>query len=385
MLVGYELLFRDGMNNHAVISDQDQATAQVVINALLETGLDNLVGTHRAYINFTRNLLLDDSARVLPPDQTIIELLETIEPDEHIVRAVEGLVKRGYTVALDDFVNEDKYRPLLPLVQIIKIDVLALGLEKALAQAYALAPLRKKLLAEKVEDRSQFVRCKDAGFDFFQGYFFSKPEIVVGTKPPESRLLLLQLLARVNDPDIEFGRLEELIVQDVSLSFRLMKILNAASYGLAKPVTSIKQVLNLIGMNRVRNWVSLLLLSDIDDKPPELFKNTMIRARSCHNLATRLSGANADACFTAGLFSSLDALFDQPLAVLLDPLPLSPVVKSALLAREGVTGKILTCVVAQEQCDWEHVHLPGVTDQEINDSYIEAIHWAQELLGATGI
>jgi len=379
-IYGYELLFRNSVENSAQIDFEDQATARVIVNSFMEIGIDKLVGNKMAFINFPRNLLLSEDIRILPSKQTVIEILENIEPEHQVLAAIHALAERGFTIAMDDFEYAKKFDPLLRLSSIVKVDIMALGLTRAIEQIEKLAPFKVKMLAEKVESHEEYVQCKAAGFNYFQGYFFSKPEIVASNKLPQNRLLLMQLISRLYDPDITFPQLEELISQNVSLSFRLLKITNSAANGISRKIDSIKQAVSYIGLAKIRNWTSFLLFSGVEDKPQELFKNSLIRAQMCKLLATRIGLKDLDACFTIGLFSTLDALMNQPLSSLIEPLPLSAETKAAILEHKGTPGEILSCVIACERCDWDKIALHSVNSGDIKIAFVEAIAWAGQLI-----
>jgi EAL and modified HD-GYP domain-containing signal transduction protein len=232
------------------------------------------------------------------------------------------------------------------------------------------------LLAEKVETLDDFTYCKALGFDYFQGYFFCKPEIIKGHRAPANRLTTLQLLAKLRDPTVDFRELEELISRDVALSYKLLRLVNSTLYALPRKVDSLQQALHLLGTEFITTWVSLIILSGIDDKPHELMMTAMVRAKMCELLAQSLGHTDTAAFFTAGLFSALEALMDGTGEEVLRSLPLSDDLMAALLRYEGVLGAVLHCVLAYERGDWHVVSCPGLDKTTIAYAYLQAFNWA---------
>ena len=353
----YELLFRDGRDNHAKFSDGDMATGRVLLSGFMDIGLDRLCGRHAAFINLTRSFLVDPAPLPFPPDRVVLEVLETVEPEPEVIAGLERLGKAGYVLALD---------------------------EAALRQHVArLKPRGLKLLAEKVETRAEFELLEALGFDYFQGYFLSRPEVVEGRRLPQNKLAVLQLLARLQDPDVVVNEVERAIAQDVSLSYRLLRCINSAFFSLPREVESIRHALVILGLGPLRRWIALLALADDNDQPTDVVHGVLVRARLCELLAAA-AGEDPGSSFTAGLFSRLDLLMGAPLPDLLAELPLAPTLLDALLRRQGWLGALLDCVDACERCDWEALHLPGVSDETLRDAYIEATAWAFEVIEEVG-
>lgn len=387
-VIGYELLYRGGAANRAGLVDGDQATSQVILNAFLEIGLERLVGDRLAFINLTRGFLTAFPDLPLPREQVVLEVLEDIEVDGEVVRAVLELSRKGYRIALDDFIFHERLRPLVALADIIKIDVLALSEGELIAHVARLRAPGRKLLAEKVEDQAMFRRCRELGFDYFQGYFFCRPEVVKGRRPPASRLAVLRLLAELQDPDIPTQRLETLISADAALSYKLVRLVNSPAFGLATRIDSLRRAIVILGLRRLRALASVLALARIEDKPSELMTLALVRARMCDRLARRLGTVDPDAAFTTGLFSVLDALLDQPMEAVIEQIPLAEEIGQALLGRAGPVGTVLDCVLRYEHAEWERACCPGLPPEAIRDAYLGALDWAREvqrtLQGAAG-
>jgi c-di-GMP phosphodiesterase len=375
----YELLFRRGEMPHAGVTDGNQATAQVLVNTFLELGLDTLVGAKRAFVNLTRDFLLQDYSLVFPPDRVVLEVLEDIAVDDDVLAALRNLSAQGYTIALDDFFYQEHLRPLVELADIIKIDVLASGRTTVAEQVELLRQYDVPLLAEKVETQEDFTYYKTLGFEYFQGYFFCRPDVVKGQRSPTNRLVILELLAKLQRPGTTFRELEALISRDVSLSYKVLRAANAAIYTQARKVESIHQALRLVGLTAMTNIVSLFLLANIDDKPHELLVTAMVRAKMCEQLARLMQQGNSATFFIVGLLSVLDAFMDRPMPDILPALPLADEIVAALLAHEGMLGATLHCVLAYEQGDWEAVYNLGCPRDLLVKTYLEALMWATEM------
>jgi EAL and modified HD-GYP domain-containing signal transduction protein len=374
-VIAYELLFRSGESNQAGFLDGDQATSQLVLNTFMEIGLETIVGQKPAFINLTRDFILHDYSQVFPADRVVMEVLEDITIDDQLIEAVRGLSAQGYTIALDDFIYHESLHSLVEIADIIKVDILALDRAALQEHVTILGHYDVKLLAEKVETQDDFKYCSDLGFDFFQGYFFCKPEVIKGHRIPANRLVILQLLAKLQNPETEFGELEQIVSRDVSLSYKLLRIINSALYSLPRQVDSLRQALLMLGTRFITSWVSLIILSGIDDKPHELMITAMTRAKMCELLAMALGHRSQESFFIVGLFSALDALMDSPMEEVLESVSLSDEIRAALLEYEGILGASLHCVLAYERGNWHEVHCPGLDHRAITDAYLGAIAW----------
>ena len=374
---GYELLFRPGDTSAAGVLEGDRATSQVLLNACTELGLERVVGDRTAYVNLTRSFLVGRYPMPLPPDRVVLEVLEGQTVDAELIHGIEQLRSRGYRIALDDFDPNSGDAALLGVADIVKLDCRALSgevLEKTVA---ALGPKGMELLAEKVETLEDFERCRDLGFDAFQGYFLSRPKNLHARTIPPNMVALLRLLSSLQDPDAEVEQIQSLVGQDVSLSYRLLRHINSASYALRQQLGSVREAVVYLGLARVRNLASLFLLARLDGRPSELIVTAMLRARMCELLALEGEMHRPDTHFTVGLLSALDALMECPLDVLLEHLPLAEPVRAALLRREGPLGETLACALAYESGDWDAVKCANVSAQGIRGAFLDAVSWVE--------
>ena len=379
-VVAYELLYRNHhASNAASVTDGELATTQVLINTFTEIGFDNLVGENKAFVNMPRGYIIGERTLSLPSERIVLEILEDVKIDDEVVNAVRNLSKQGFIIALDDFVYHESLKPLVEIADIIKIDLMALNDDDLEEHVQLLLQHDVELLAEKVETQEEYENCKRLGFHYFQGYFFSKPQIVKSGKLPNNRMSVLQLIAKIYETEVTYEEIDKVISQDVSLSYKLLRIINSAAYSLPRKIESMKHALTILGLKHIRNWISMIAFSGVDDKPNELLHSTMVRGKMCELLSQEIGLKDADASFTVGLFSNLDALMDRSLSELIAPLPLSKEIKLALLEFSGSRGEILSAVLAYEKGDWDKVQITNLSTRQIKEAYLSALLWADEI------
>jgi c-di-GMP phosphodiesterase len=364
---GYELLYP----SHEV--DETLATARVTLDALSEIGLEQLVGHSRAWINVTPEFLSRDLARSLPPERVVLEFSTELARDSATLDQIRELREAGYTIAADQFRFASELEPLLALVEIVKLDMLALGAREVARHAFTLMPYGVTLVAKNIEGGHDFKLAVAAGADLFQGYFFCRPHMLGGRRVPPSRIALLRLASALQDPAIQLDDLEAVIVGDVALSYRLLKYINSAYFGLRGHIESIKQALALLGIESLRRWATLTIFADVGDKPRELFVTALIRAHFCERAGTPSDGRPAE-LFTLGLFSVLDALTETPMRIALQELPITQSMRAALIDHEGA-GRLLDCVTAIENGEFDRAEevLPGCSRH-----YVESVAWSND-------
>lgn len=374
----YELLFRSGTQNSAGVFDGDQATSQVIVNAFIEIGLDQIVGNALAFINLTRSFVTSSASLPFPKDRVVLEILENIHPDAEVVSGARNLAEQGYSLALDDFIFSEALKPLIKLAQFVKIDLMALSREQLDEHVALLRSYNVKLLAEKIETQEQFEHCKTLGFDYFQGYFLSKPNIVQGQQLPPNRLAVLQLLSKLQNPETDTADIEKLVLQDIALSYKLLRYINSAFFALPKNVDSIRQAVVYLGTQAIKTWVTLLVVAGLGNKPAELVTQAMQRAKMCELLAQTDKRPHTETYFTVGLFSLLEALMDTPLDKILDALPLTDDIRNALLKQEGPHGEALSCVIAYEKGDFLRAYFGRLAPSQMTDAYLASARWADQ-------
>ncbi|MFN8588883.1 MAG: HDOD domain-containing protein [Burkholderiaceae bacterium] len=383
-VAGYELLYRASERNRFEGGDPDVVSSMSLERTLLGFGLSTLTGEHDAWINASRGMLVRGHWELLPPESTVIEVLETIEPDDEVVAACRRLRDAGFRLALDDYVHSSAMRPLLDLAQWVKLDFRGQPSEARRAVERELRRHPLKLLAEKIETHEEHVEAMHAGYELFQGYFFCRPEMMRTRDVAPNRIVYLRLLRAVQAPPYDLAQLEELIQQDVALSIKLLRFLHSAANAWASQVTSIRQALLIMGERQIRQWVSLVAVFGLaQGKPNELIVVALTRARFAEQLAhhTTLS-ARADDLFLAGLLSVADALTDLPLEAALGPLGLAPDVADALLCGAMPLGPVLAMVLAWERGEWDVVerwlHEHSADEAQVARAYAEAVLWAED-------
>lgn len=374
-LFAYELLFRDAETAAARIVDGDAATSQVLVNAFSVIGLDELVGDRLAFINFSGDYLLGRRRISLPTDHVVLELLEDSTPSDALIARLAALRAQGFRIALDDFVYRDELIPLLEVADIVKVQLPALTRRQLAEHVDRLRSYPVKLLAEKVETQDEFELCHALGFDYFQGFFLSRPRTLRHNALPVHRMPMLRLLGALNDPDTSVEQLERAITEDVTLSYRLLRYLNSSLFPTRTEIESIRQAILYLGLDELRSWASMLAVVAVDDKPEELIASLMTRARMCENLAKELGLAQPARFFSLGLLSGLDALLQTPLEDILIALNLNQEMRSALLEHKGEGGRLLECALSYELGDWDRIVELDIPHEVAIRAYLGAIGW----------
>ncbi len=380
---GYELLYRASERNHYEEGDAEVISAVSLERTLLGFGLYALIGERDAWINATRGLLVRGHWELLPPAATVIEVLESVEPDDEVVAACRRLRDAGYRLALDDYRDSPAMKPLLDLADWVKVDFRAQDRPQRLELERRLRRRGVNLLAEKIETHEEHVEALDAGYELFQGYFFCRPEMLRTRDVAPNRIIYLRMLRSVMGGPLDLDQIEELIQQDVALSLKLLRFLRSATNAWASQVTNIRQALLIMGERQIRQWVSLVAVFGLaQGKPTELVVVAFVRARFAESIAPLVGQAGrSDDLFLAGLLSVVDALTDTPLEQALAPLALATDVREALLSSAPPLGDALRVVVAWERGDWDDVERWitrfGLTEGVLSRLYSEAVLWAE--------
>jgi len=378
-LYAYELLHRNGRDDYAAGDDGDRMSSDMILNAALQVGVRKINAACPVFINMTRNVLLSTGLDSLPSERMGLEVLETVSVDAALIARLRVLRSRGFKIALDDFVFSAERAPLIQQADIVKLDVLALD-DASLEQHVSLLKARGvKLLAEKVETREMHARALALGFDLFQGYFFARPETFKTQAIRPNNLVLVQLLARIHDPNITPEELSGIIRGDVSMSVTVLRWANSPFYGLLHAVESVERAVIVLGLYTIRNWVSLLALARMGGSASELHTTILVRARTCELLAISAGTPNASNYFTVGLLSALDIILQVNMNQALEYIPLGADQKEALLNRTGRLGEALSCVAALESGDEEAAKFAALSIAEIGRCYFGAIEWVDQL------
>jgi c-di-GMP-related signal transduction protein len=379
---GYELLFRDGVENYFQSADPDAASRSTVDTSML-MGLDILCDGRRAFINCTRDTLLKDYVTLLPPGQAIAEIVASVEVDDLVEAACVRLKKAGYSIALDDFVLDDPRAALAKFADIIKLDVSVTSAEErgALLKRYGTPACH--MLAKTVETREEFSACKKEGFSYFQGYFFRKPELLHAREIPKNRVNYLRLLQAISHDEIEIKEIDRIIKGEASLCYRLLRYLNSAAFGFSSEIHSIKHALSILGERELRRWVRMVAaLGAGQDKPSDLVLSAMVRARYCELLGSKIPHGESD-LFLVGLLSLMDAILEIPMGVVLEGISLDRETRAVLLGQKSQLDPVYRLMLFQELADWPklselsaQMKLP---ESLLTECHWKAMAWAREM------
>ena len=374
--IGYEVLYRNCEIGQAVFTDESVATATVLLNAYLDIGLEHVVGSHLAFLNIPKQFILERYCEALPQKRVVLEILENVEPTPEVLEALHSLSNQGYTIALDDFVFNERFKPFLNIANIVKIDVLGKSKEQIQQEVAPLQNSHFRLLAEKVESREMYDLCKTLGFFYFQGYFFFKPDIIHCREIPTNRVALLELMYKIQDPHIPLEGLIEHIRNDLSLSYKILRYVNSAYVGLPQKVNSIDHAACMVGIDRIRTWATLIIMASDETKAHEILVVALVRAKMCEQLGHRLGATTPEKFFTMGLLSVMDALYELPMSDIMEKLPLPEDIMEALVNGTGDMGMVLSCMKAYEEGEWMELKHLQLDPAIIRNYYLEAIDWA---------
>ncbi|MHC6178806.1 EAL and HDOD domain-containing protein [Clostridium sp. JNZ X4-2] len=394
-ILGYEILFRDNnMDNKYELNDGDEATIKVMQNILINIGMNKIVGNKRAFINFTNNILKSDLYSVVSPENVVIEILENIKPTKEVINSCRVLKKNRFILALDDFVFDDSYTELIRLADIIKVDFfITKGSErKHIINVVKNINPNLKFLAEKVETLEEFNEAVSLGYSYFQGYYFSKPQIIKGQKIPGNKVVYINLIKELNSREFSMDNIESLIKKDISLSYEILKLINSAKYSFKNKIESIKQAVVLLGEKEIKKWLYFICMKPIcSDKPRIIMMESLLRAEFSELLTkkTKLYKHSFNAYLT-GVMSLMDVILQKPLSEILDELMIPEDVKCALEGKkENYYSKILDIVISYQKGKWRksvylasYINLDG---QDLASCYIEAVRWLDDIMSSCNL
>jgi c-di-GMP-related signal transduction protein len=388
-VVGYELLFRSSLANFCDTTDDVAATSQVIVNGVLGIGLDRLLGGKPAFINFDQTLLLGDWTTLLPPDKVVIEILESVPPDQEVLTACDRLRQHGYAVALDDCPDDRRTAAFAPFVDILKVDFRQTSPRDQANLVRQYEKLNLRMFAEKVETAAEFQRALQLGYVCFQGFFFAQPTVLETTRIPVSHVNALRLVKQAQKHELDYLIIQELVRHDLSFSYSLLKYVNSAAFRWAGRISSIRQALALLGADEIRKWIWMATLTSIGrNRPHVLMTQVMVRGRFCEAIAGTIGLATGESDpFLLGMFSLLDVILQRPLLGVLDDLNIAGGIRDALLGYTRVDDplSLALCIVkAYESCDWAGVdvatRLLGVSCDRLSTCYLESLEWVENVM-----
>ena len=381
-IAAYELLFRDDNGEFVAGLNENEATVNVLLNTYASVVGESREQPVPVYLKVTDQFLLEHEIPELPRDRFIIEIIGTSHINELLIAAVKNLASQGYRIALADYDPTDqRFEPLLSIVHVVKLDVQKLGFDQLPQVVQSLRFKGVDLMADKVETDAEFRTCLELGFEFFMGFFLSRPELVHGRKVRGNKLVLLELLEAFDDPSADAKSIEALALKDPELTFKILRVVNSAAFGLKREVSSLSHAISLLGMDQVKRWVMLFLCSNDGGTPLELTRSMLQRGRMEEVLAELLERPNPMNYFFVGLLSQLDALLGIPLPELIEQLPLDDKLKSALTDYAGDEGQLLLDVIHIERGEFDRVNA-DLPPQFLQTAYRHSIDWANQVVKA---
>ncbi len=383
-IVAYELLYRNSLKNFFDPSvSSSKATSILITNSHINIGMDNLVEDKYAFINFDSTLINNDIPSLLNKDSVVIEVLEDVKPDRVFLSNLLALKKQGYTLALDDFTLDYPYQNTIPLYDIIKVDFMLAGLDGAKKIMDKYKNGKRKFLAEKIETVSEFNTALDMGYDYFQGFFFSKPEIIQGKAAMSINMQFLKLKEEINKNEVDFNNISKIIESDIGLSYKLLRLVN--SFSLNSQVSSIRHALAILGVKEIEKWLNFIMISDfVADGADEVVRLSIIRSRFAELIAEHSNQPQMKyQASLVGLFSMIDVVMGKPFDKIFKEIPMSQNVKDAITNKPtSPLYDMFQVVLSYEKADWDK--LDNYTSKlllksnEIPDLYFESVSWANK-------
>ncbi|MCP4673104.1 MAG: HDOD domain-containing protein [Desulfobacula sp.] len=391
-IFGYELLFRNGMENAFPGIDGDKATSNLLSNIFFPFDFNEILGGKPGLINFTKKLILQNIPLLLPKEHFIVEVLEDIAPEKSVISALSLLKEKGFTIALDDFIYHKKFHPMMELSTIIKFDIKETPLNTLVDIVQEIkSNYDVIILAEKIETHGEFELAQEMDFTLFQGYFFSKPEMLSTKGIASSKITKLELINEIGKTELDLEKTVELIKNDAAISFKLLKFINSAYFARLTPIDTIKDAITYIGTEELRKFIKIIVMSDLNtEKPNELVRTCVIRAKMCEKLGGVFNtDLKKDELFTLGLFSLMDAMLDCKMEEILTHINFSDRMQEALLGENSEFNKILKIVISIDQGDWENNFFSYISGKSIEsklpDLYLESVKMANSLVNSKSL
>ncbi len=381
-VVAYELLCRSGWDN-SFSGDQDEGTRQMLDNILV-VGADWLSLNNLAFINCTREALVGELVSLVPSRHVVLEILNSVAPDAEVVEACTRLKQQGYRLALDNFFVRDDMAPLLALADYVKVDLRACDARAREGLRSHLSGCSATLVAEKVETEQDFAAAVQEGYGLFQGYFFCHPTILPRDEVRTNHLNHLRLLTALGKSPLDYAEIEQIVMADAPLCFRLLRIVNSPIYGMRTEIRSVRRALVLMGDQDFRKLATVAIAGILGkNRPHALLALSLQRARLCELLAPHLHQDPVEQ-YLLGLFSLMDAILETPMAAIVSMLPLRPAVRSALLGEQNFTASPLRIARSYESGDWSAVsgfkEIVTLGSDRVNRMCLEAASWAETVL-----
>lgn len=371
-VVAYEIVLGSGSIDEIAIEESADGSRRVMVNQVVDLDIESLSADKPVHLPVSSSLLLAGLPPEFAPDRTELVLGSDVEPTPAVTAAVEDLRRNGYRIILDDLAANPHLTGLVRLADAARVDVGqtqdAPSKQIALLKAADVAKI-----AERVETYDELRQATKEGFTYFQGSFLGRPDGFKKTRGPASQLASLELITLLQDPEAEISDIANVVRRDVNLSYKILKVVNSAQYSLPRPLGSIEEAVMLVGTKQIVSWVGMMTLAAVADKPPELTRTAMVRARACETLGARLGRQDTQRFYLVGLFSVIEALLDVPAEQALGGLPLSPEIVDAITSGGGIMGEVLRGVIAHADGDWTLAHIIGLQDEVISEAFLDAV------------
>ncbi|NKF06228.1 HDOD domain-containing protein [Clostridium gasigenes] len=384
-IVAYEILYRNSLKNEFDKNQKQEEATYKVMQNISSFGLNILTKNKLAFINFPEEVINSNMATLLPPNKVIIEVLETVEPTKEIIANLKFLRHKGYTIALDDISTYKQVEGFLGVIDIVKIDYKLSNKAERINIIQKLKNKNIKMLAEKIETENEMIEAKSLGFDYFQGYYFSKPTVMESEDIAAKNRTIFYVIIELMKEDYDINRMENLIKSDIGLTYKFIKFINSAYFSFIQEVSSIKNAVMLIGTNELRKWLCIISISEMNSNiGEEHANNIIIRARMCELISENKGYNDKDLAFMVGLFSDIHMLMDKSLIDVVEELPIGKEGKAALLGEDNIYSDILNLVIAYENMDEEKIQIISsktkVNIDKLGEIYLASIEWGSKLL-----
>lgn len=382
-VVAYELLYRNSIKNKYDIEIEDEKATYQVIDNISSFGLDVLTENKRAFVNFSEQVIRDNVATLLPKDNVVIEVLETVNPSEEIINKLTSLKKLGYSIALDDVVSLDYVKKFVGIVDIVKIDFILCDKEERKEVVFFCKKNNIKVLAEKIETKEDLFEAKNLDCDYFQGYYYSKPSVFLGKDISIKNTSIFMLLVELVRENFNLDKVDYIMKTDLALTYKFLKFINSSYFNFLQEVKSIKQAIMLIGRGELRKWLSILTVSEMSPQNEEYTKNIIIRARLCEEIASAINLKDSSSAFMVGLFYNIDEMIDKDIDYVVKTLPLNKEVKRALLGEENIYKNILELSIAYGNIDKKKIEKLcrklSINEGKLLDLYYKSLEWGRDI------
>lgn len=382
-VVAYELLYRNSIKNKYDIEIEDEKATYQVIDNISSFGLDVLTENKKAFVNFSEQVIKDNVATLLPKDNVVIEVLETVNPSQEIINKLTALKELGYSIALDDVVSLDYVKKFVGIVDLVKIDFILCDKQEIKEVVFFCKKNNIKVLAEKIETKEDLFEAKNLDCDYFQGYYYSKPSVFLGKDISIKNTSIFMLLVELVRENYNLDKVDYIMKTDLALTYKFLRFINSSYFNFLQEIKSIKQAIMLIGRGELRKWLSILTVSEMSPQNEEYTKNIIIRARLCEEIASAINLKDSSSAFMVGLFYNIDEMIDKDIHYVVKTLPLNKDVKRALLGEENIYKNILELSIAYENLDKENIEKLCkkliINEGKLLDLYYKSLEWGRDI------